>query len=342
MKAIVYSNAGASDVLALQERPVPEPGPGEVRVRVHVSGVNPTDWKSRSNGGGRTGALGEGGQIPNQDGAGVIDAVGEGVDAARVGQRVWLWEAAYQRANGTAQEFTVLPSRQAVELPDDASFDLGASLGIPALTAHRALTLVSDGPRTLGPGALEGRTILVAGGAGAVGNATIQLARWSGARVLTTVSSPEKATLATAAGADHVINYRDGDPAKEIKTLAPEGVDLIVEVSPAANAELDRTVLGPGGAIACYSASAPDEEARIPVFPAMWNNQAWHGILVYTVSAEVKDRAVADVSTAVAAGALRVGPEAGLPLHHFPLECTGEAHDAVEGGAVGKVLIDVA
>ena len=338
MKAIVYTSAGASDVLTLQERPVPEPGPGEVRVRVHVSGVNPTDWKSRGTGRG----LGEGGQVPNQDGAGVVDAVGEGVDPARVGRRVWIWEAAYQRANGTAQQYTVLPSRQAVDLPDAASFDLGASLGIPALTAHRALTVAGDGPRHLGPGALYGRTILVAGGAGAVGNAAIQLARWSGATVLTTVSSPGKAALATAAGAHHTVDYRAGDAARQIRALSPGGVDVVVEVAPAANAELDLAVLGLGGAVAYYAAVKPDEQVAVPVFPSMFANHAWHGILVYTVSAEAKDRAVADVSAAVAAGALRVGEGAGLPLHRFPIERTGDAHDAVEAGAVGKVLIDVA
>jgi NADPH2:quinone reductase len=138
-----------------------------------------------------------------------------------------------------------------------------------------------------------------------------------------------------------VINYRVGDPAKEIKALVPAGVDLIVEVNPGVNAELDGAVLGLGGAVAYYSAGDLKEQIGVPAFPSMWNNQAWHGILVYTVSAAVKDRAVADVSAAVAAGGLRVGAEAGLPLHRFPLERTGEAHDAVEAGAVGKVLIDV-
>jgi NADPH:quinone reductase len=337
MKAITYTEPGDSGVLALTERPVPEPGPGEVRVRVHISGVNPTDWKARRE---PDEGLLPGTLVPDEDGAGVIDAVGEGVDAARVGQRVWLWEAAYQRANGTAQEFTVLPSRQAVELPDAASFDLGASLGIPALTAHRALTLAPGGPDHLGPGALEGRTILVAGGAGAVGNAAIQLARWSGARVLTTVSSPEKAELATAAGAHYVINYRADDAAQQIKALAPHGVDLIVEVEPVGNAKLDRTVLAVGGTIAFYALSGADEPPFTLTDLAV-ANIGWHGVLVYTVPAAAKDQAVADVSAAVAAGALRVGAEAGLPLHRFPLDRTAAAHDAVEDGAVGKVLIDV-
>jgi NADPH:quinone reductase len=329
MKAVVYSQAGKSDVLRLVERPVPEPGPGEVRVRVQVSGVNPTDWKQR----GRPPA---GEQVPNQDGAGVIDAVGPGVGQDRVGQRVWLWEAAWQRAEGTAQEYVVLPERQAVPLPDGASFDLGASLGIPALTAHRCLTLHGDG--TLAPGTLTGRTVLVAGGAGAVGNAAIQLARWAGATVVTTVSGPEKAALAQAAGADVVVNYRTGDAVAEIGKVAPDGVDIIVEVAPAANRDLDVAVAGIGASVAGYAA---DGDLALPVWPLMQKNVSYEFVLVYTVPEAAKRRAVADVSAAVAAGALVVGEAAGLPLHRYPLAETAAAHDAVEAGAVGKILIDV-
>ena len=192
MRAVVYSKTGGPDVLHLVERPVREPGAGEVRVRVQVSGVNPTDWKARR-------GAHEGEElpfpevVPNQDGAGTIDAVGTGVAADRVGEPVWLWEAAWERAEGTAQEFVVLPGSQAVPLPDGVSFDVGASLGIPALTAHRCLTVSDLGPRRLEPGALAGQTVLVAGGAGAVGHAAIQLARWAGARVISTVSSDQKA-----------------------------------------------------------------------------------------------------------------------------------------------------
>ena len=164
MKAIVYSQTGDPDVLRLAERSLPEPGPREVRVQVRVSGVNPTDWKARR---APRPAFPE--VVPNQDGAGVIEAVGPGVSPERVGERVWLWEAAWQRADGTAQEYVVLPDRQAVALPDHASFDLGASLGIPALTAHRCLTVSVGGPDRLAPGALAGKMVLVAGGAGADG-----------------------------------------------------------------------------------------------------------------------------------------------------------------------------
>lgn len=175
MKAIIYRDNGDPDVLRLVDRDLPVPGPGEVRVRVVVSGVNPADWQARS---GATGPKGFPEVTPHLDGAGVIDAVGEGVDRSRVGQRVWLFMAAAGRPTGTAAEFTVVPAGQAVSLPDEAGFDVGASLGVPALTAHRALTVAEDGPRRLRPGALDGRVVLAAGGAGAVGHAVVQLARW--------------------------------------------------------------------------------------------------------------------------------------------------------------------
>ena len=334
MKAITYTKSGASDVLTLSERPVPEPGPGEVRVAVRVSGVNPTDWKSRS------GADPAREQVPNQDGSGVVDAVGQGVPADRVGQRVWIWEAAWQRADGTAQEYLVLPQHQAVPLPDHASFELGAGLGIPAMTAHRALTLGADGPRQLAPGALAGRTVLVAGGAGAVGNAAIQLARWAGAVVVSTVSGPAKAELASAAGAHHVVDYRAEDAAKAIRAIAPDGVDLVVEVAPGANATLDLAVLKPGGTVVFY-ADGDGPEVTLPVRELMVRNLRWLGVLIYTIPAEAKLDAVAAISAAVADGGLRGGEEAGLPWHRYPLERTAEAHDAVQGAIVGKVLVDV-
>jgi NADPH2:quinone reductase len=339
MRAIVYSEPGGPEVLRLVERPAPEPGPGEVRVRMHVSGVNPTDWKARLRGRG-DGTLAYPEVVPNQDGAGTVDAVGEGVAGDRVGERVWVWEAAWERADGTAQELVVLPARQAVPLPDGVSFDVGASLGIPALTAHRCLTVSGQGPGALALGALDGRVVLVAGGAGAVGHAATQLARWAGARVLATVSSEEKGRLALAAGADSVVNYREGEPSAEIRELAPEGVDVVVEVSPAANAALDAEVLAPNGTVAVYATDGGSDLA-LEVWPLMLRNIGYEFVLVYTVPAAAKDQAVADVSAALAAGALPVGEEAGLPLHRFPLERAGDAHAAVEAGAVGKVLLDV-
>jgi NADPH:quinone reductase len=338
VKAVVYTETGRPDVLSVVDKPAGEPGPGEVRVRIHRSGVNPTDWKSRS--GSRAGEPVDPPQTPNQDGAGVVDAVGQGVENALVGLRVWIWEAAYQRPEGTAQEQALVPGRHVVTLPDSASFDLGASLGVPFITAHRCLTVAETGPDRLGPGALSGRTILVAGGAGAVGNAAIQLARWSDARVLTTVSSADKAQLAAAAGADHVINYRETDVAAEVRRIAPRGVDSVVEVSPAVNAAIDAEVLAPNGSVAIY-ANNGGSEFTLPIRAAMTTNARWQFVLLYTAPAAAKARAIEDVEAAVLDGVIRVGREAGLPLLHFPLERAADAHAAVEAGVVGKVLIDV-
>ena len=338
MRAMVAAGTGGPEVLQLRQRPMPEPGPGEVRVRVAVSGVNPTDWKTRRGAApGQAFAFAE--VVPNQDGAGIIDAVGPGVPAVP-GQRVWLWEAAWQRADGTAQEYVVLPAEQAVLLPDSASFDDGASLGIPALTAHRCLTVADGGPARLQPQALAGRTVLVAGGAGAVGHATIQLARWAGATVLTTVSSDEKARLAVAAGAQHVVNYRTEDAAAALRRIARDGVDLIVEVAPSVNAVLDSQLVAPNATVAIYANNGGDE-VTLPVRVCMTANTRYQFVLVYTVPRAMKLQAVADVSAALADGALPVGVPAGLPLHRFGLEDTAAAHAAVEANIVGKVLIDV-
>src|SRR5918998_5821455 len=234
MKAIVYTETGDPSVLQLVDRGPPPPAPGEVRVRVVVSGVNPTDWKSRRGSGpGQPPPFPE--VTPNQDGAGVIDAIGDGVEGLAAGDRVWIYLAGHQRPTGTAQEYTNLPAERVVRLPDGISVDIGASLGVPAMTAHRALTVAEDGPRRLEPGALDGKVVLVAGGAGAVGHAAIQLARWAGATVISTISGPEKARLAVAAGAHHAVNYRQGDPAAEIRRVATDGIDIIVDVAVAKN-----------------------------------------------------------------------------------------------------------
>lgn len=339
MRSIEYSVTGGPEVLTLVEGPVPDPGPGEVRVQIHRSGVNPTDWKSRR--GERGGVRVHPPQVPNQDGSGVVDAVGQGADAAMLGLRVWIWEAAHLRpTGGTAQEYAVLPASHVVLLPEVASFDLGASLGVPFLTAHRCLTVTEDGPTRLGPGTMGGRTVLVAGGAGAVGNAAIQLARWSDATVITTVSSPEKGHLAACAGADHVIDYRRQDVAAEVRAIAPDGVNTIVEVSPAVNAALDADVLGTHGSVAVY-ANDGGSTMELPVRPSMVPNVRWQFVLVYNAPDAWRARALEDVAAAVLGQAARGGDEAGLPLHHYALEQAAEAHAAVENGAVGKVLIDV-
>jgi NADPH2:quinone reductase len=337
MQAMVYTSNGDPDVLQLVERDTPEPGPGEVRVRVAYSGINPTDWKAR-----RTRPVGPAGfQIPDQDGSGVIDAVGNGVDPAVLGQRVWLWEAAHGRPWGTAAEYTVVPQRQAVLLPAGASLELGAALGVPFLTAHRCLTLGESMPDRLDPGALAGKTVLVQGGAGGVGNAAIQLARWADARIITTVSGPEKAQLAAAAGADDIINYKTDDVAAEVRKIVPHGVDAIVEVAAAHNAEVDAKVIGLHGAVAMYAGDDGDT-VTIPIRPMMAPNARWQFVLVYTEPTDAKVAAIEDVNVAVADGAVRIGPEAGLPVHRFPLAGTAEAHAELETGPTGRVLVSVA
>jgi NADPH2:quinone reductase len=339
MRAVAYQKTGRSTVLEVVDRPPGEPTWGTVRVRLAVSGVNPTDWKARS---GATGPadLPWDEVVPGQDGAGVVDAVGNGVTGVHEGERVWVYLAQHERPTGTAQEYAVVPADRVVRL-GDASYDVGASLGVPAMTAHRALTVHEDGPSRLSPGALEGQTVLVTGGAGAVGHAAIQLAAWAGASVITTVSSNEKAALAAAAGAHHVVNYREGDAAAEIKVLAPQGVDLVVEVAIIADADLVARVLKPRGAVSIY-ANTGGTEVTLPVRPLMALNARLQFILLYTVGETALAAAAEDVGTAVEEGVLGVGEEYGLPLLRFPLEQTAAAHDAVENGAVGKVLIDVA
>lgn len=310
-----------------------------MRVRVVFSGVNPTDWKTRA-GNSRMGSIDAAELTPNLDGAGVVDALGQGVTGHQVGDRVWVYLAAAGRPTGTAQEYTVVPAEHVVRLPDNASFEIGASLGVPAMTAHRALTVAEDGPARLAPGALAGVTVLVAGGAGAVGHAAIQLARWAGATVLTTISSPAKAALATAAGAHHTINYREGDPAAAVRALAPDGVDLVVEVAPAANLALNQAVIRSRSTIAVY-ASDSGTSLTLEIGPHLVTNTRLQFLLLYTVGDPALAVAAEDITAALSDDALPVGEKYGLPLHHFPLADIAAAHDAVEAGTVGKVLLDV-
>jgi NADPH2:quinone reductase len=319
MRAAVYDRTGASaDVLRVEDVDRPEPGPGEVRIRVEYSGVNPTDWKSRS---GLTVRPIDGFQIPHQDGAGVIDAVGAGVDSGRVGQRVWTFLAAGGRKWGTAAQWSVVPDRQAVTLPDGISGELAASLGVPAMTAHRCL--FADGP-------VAGKTVLVAGGAGAVGHFAIELAKHAGARVVTTVSGPEKADLAARAGADLVVNYREPGAAEAIKGFGL--VDRVVELALDANLQLDLSVIAPNSEIVTY-ASTPADPA-LPVRACMSANVVLRFVLLYGIPAAALDHAAADITTALAAGALSE-----LPVHRYDLADIVAAQDAVEAGAVGKVLV---
>jgi NADPH2:quinone reductase len=322
VKAALYDRYGTARELRVEDVERPEPGPGEVRVRVEFSGVNPTDWKSRS---GATPRPIDGFQIPHHDGAGVIDAVGTDVDPGRVGQRVWLWMAAAGRRWGTAAEWTVVPVYAAVPLPDGVSAELGASLGVPALTAHRCL--FADGP-------IDGQTVLVAGGAGAVGHFAIELAKRAGARVVSTVSGPQKAELAAKAGADLVVNYREPDAADQIRSFAgAAGVDRVVEVALGANLQLDLAVVArPDARVICYAAEADDPV--LPVRACMNANVVVRFVLLYGVPAEALIQAAGDITDALHDGALTE-----LPVIRFPLDEIAAAQDAVEAGAMGKVLV---
>jgi NADPH:quinone reductase len=320
MRAARYDQYGpAGAVLRVEDIECPEPGPGEVRVRIEASGVNPTDWKSRS---GSTPRPIDGFQIPHHDGAGVIDAIGQGVDSSRNGQRVWIWLAAASRRWGTAAQWSVVPEHQAVPLPDNASAELGASLGVPALTAHRCL--FADGP-------VDGKNVLVAGGAGAVGHFAIELAKRAGARVVTTVSGPRKAELAAKAGADLVVNYRDADAADQIRSLAGP-IDRVVELALGANLQLDLAVTGPHAQIVTYAAEAADPV--LPVRSCMTANVMLRFVLLYGVPPEVLAQAARDITAALAQGALTQ-----LPVTRYPLDEIVAAHEAVEAAAVGKVLV---
>jgi NADPH:quinone reductase len=323
MLAASYDTSGGSEVLTIHEVDTPLPGPGEVRVKLVLSGVNPTDWKRRVNSAPPAGAI----AIPNQDGAGFVDTVGPGVDRTRVGERVWVLMAAHHDGWGTAAQYTVIPAERAVPLPDSASFELGASLGVPALTA--AYCLNTDGP-------VAGRKVLVSGGAGAVGHAAIELARFEEAgHVVATVSGPEKGELARAAGAQTVINYRDGDAVEQIRAAAPHGIDHFVEVALDHNLELDLAVAAPHAVITSYAAD-DSSVAHVPVRRLMAAIITLRFMLLYAVNPEDLQRAIQRTTAALAAGALTT-----LPVHRFTLDRIAEAHNAVEHGAVGKVVIEL-
>jgi len=322
MLAARYATSGPdAGVLEVVEVPRPEPGPGEVLVRLAVAGVNPTDWKSRRRGGTTDGLDFV---VPGQDGAGEITAVGDGVDERRLGQRVWVFEGQWQRAQGTAAQWIAIDGSRAVPLPDGIAFDQAAGLGIPAMTAHRCLHA---------DGAIAGSAVLVHGGAGAVGHAAIELARHAGAHVAATVSSEEKGRLASAAGAGLVVDYRTEDVVAAIRAWAPDGVARVVDVDVAANLPVDTQVVAPNGSIVSY-AVRPD-----PVVlgrELMVSNVVLRFVLVYSMPEEAKRAAVADIEAALRAGALSP-----LPATRFPLAEIAAAHDAVEAGAVGKVLVDL-
>lgn len=326
MRAIWYEETGAAQqVLRHGLLDDPQPGPGEVRVRVRASGVNPSDVKAR---GGARGSIPFDRVIPHSDGAGEIDMIGAGIDPSRQGERVWLWNAAWQRPNGTCAEFVCLPAGQAITLPKGTDWEAGACLGIPASTACHAV---------FADGEVSGQTVLVTGGAGAVGHYAIQLARWGGARVIATVSGEEKFRIAEAAGAHMVINYRAGDVAEAI--LDANGgnrVDRIVEVEFGGNLAVSGAVLASGGVIAAYGSMA-DPTPKIPFYPLMFNHSTLRMMLVYLLTARQR----ADVI-----GRLNHALEENV-LHHaiaerFALSDTAKAHEAVEAGTlIGNAVIMV-
>jgi NADPH2:quinone reductase len=329
MKAIWFEKKGpAREVLVFGEMADPSPDIGQVRVRIHVSGVNPSDTKTRGGFGGNT-RMEFPRIIPGQDGAGVIDRVGPGVPESRIGERVWIYEAYRGRPFGTAAQYTVVPSQHAVQLPDSIDFDTGAGLGVPAMTAHRCL---------FADGGIQGRTVLVHGGGGGVGNPAIQLARWAGARVITTVSRPEQEAAARQAGA-HVVVNRKRENVVEAVRAATNGqlVDRIIDVDFGQNLEANISVLKMGGAIATYF-SSPIASPQFPFFPLMVNCITVHYVLVYTMSQQAHLDAIRDTTACLQAGQYRTQVGA-----RFKLEQAADAHEAQDyGKVVGKILLDIA
>ena len=328
MKAIWYERTGAArDVLEFGSIAPPRPADGEVAVRVATSGVNPSDTKRRA--GWLDLQMPHPRIIPHSDGGGTIEAVGSGVDPARIGQRVWLWNAqGAERAFGTAAERVAVPTRLAVELPEGVGFATAAGLGVPGCTAHYAV--FGDGP-------VGDRTILVQGAAGSVGQLAVQLATLGGARVIATVSSAKKAALALADGAVEALDYTEGGIVERVMELtAGAGVDRIVEVDLAANLETDLQILRANGVIASYS-STSNPTPRLPYYPLAFRDARIHFVQGYLLPSAARRAAIRDLSTWLAAGQLdvRIGAS-------FPLARTVEAHEAVEGGnVIGKVVVEI-
>ncbi|MCZ4352324.1 NADPH:quinone reductase [Roseovarius aestuarii] len=327
MRAMTYNHFGpAADVLELCEIDTPTPGPGDVRVAQEYSGVNPSDAKARA--GSRPGVTKPpfAQVIPHSDGAGVIDAVGEGVDPARIGQRVWIWNGQWQRAFGTAATHICLPDAQAVDLPEGVSTKIGATLGIPGLTATQTV---------FGGGDVTGQTLLISGGAGAVGHSAVQLAKWGGATVIATCSAGAMERV-RAAGADHVLNYSDPDLTAQILSLNPDGIDRAIEVEFGVNAALLGEVMRPNGVIAAYG-SGKDMAPNLPFGPYLFKALTLQITLIYILPAPQRTAAITRLHAALNAGALR--PEIDTI---FDLADCAKAHDAVmTPGRSGAVLLRV-
>lgn len=324
MKAAWYERQGpAAEVLVVGETDTPNAGPGEVRVMLAASGVNPSDCNRRRGAGY---ALEYSRVIPNSDGAGVVDQVGAGVPREWLGRRVWLYNGQRGRAFGTAAEYITLDASLVTPLPESVGFEAGATLGVPCMTAHRCV--FRDGP-------VDGRAVLVTGGAGAVGHYAIQLAKWGGAQVVTTVSSEAKAAHARAAGADCVVNYRTEDVAERVMSFTEgRGVDRIAEVDFAANLDASLKVLKLNGAIAAY-ASTSNRTPSVPFYDLMRRNVTVQAFVLSTLPLEARREAQQDISRWLGAG-----PRLHAIAGRFPLEDTAGAHAAVEAGTkLGTVVV---
>lgn len=327
MQAAFYTRQGpAAEVLAVGEQPTPQPGPGEVRVRLRASGVNPSDYKVRKGGFGR--ALAYPLVVPHSDGAGEIDAVGAGVPASRVGERVWIWNGQWNRAFGTAAQYIALPAAQAVRMPDDLDYAEAACLGIPAFTALQAVRLADLGPRS---------RVLVSGGAGSVGHYAVQMARRKGATVIATVSNEAKGAHARRAGADHVVNYRTEDVGARVQALTDgRGVDAVIEMDLTANVAYYPAAVRPGATIAVYGMG--QTEALLPTFWFMRNRITLRFAYIYELGEAERQSALAELDALLRAGALQ--HTVGLRL---PLADIARAHDLVEqGGVAGHLVLDIA
>lgn len=330
MRAAWFDRKGpASEVLTIGELPKPVPAPGEVLVAVKASGINPSDTKTRGGARGNV-AMPFPRIVPHQDGAGVILSVGEGVPESRIGQRVWIYEAQQGRAFGTGAEYVALPSIRAVPMADGMSFAEGACLGVAALTAHRCV---------FADGSVAGKTVLVTGGAGAVGFYAVQFAHHDGATVIATVSNDAQAAAARRAGADLVINRREDDVVARIAAIIGNGnercVDRIVEVAFGANLADSARMLKTNGVIATYSSDAVPEPA-IPYWPLTMLDATIRFVLVYVMGDEAHREAIDHVSRAAAEGWLvhNIG-------HVLPLDQIVQAHELVEAGGTGKVVIEL-
>ena len=322
MIAAWYDHQGqAAEVLQVGELPDAEPGNGEVRVRLRLSGANPGDMKKRQGWQGSPMAFPR--IVPHSDGAGVIEAVGPGADPARIGRRVWVYGAQSYRPSGTAAQATVVPEALAVDLPDAVSDETGACLGIPGITAHRAV--FADGP-------VSGQTVLVHGVRGSVGALAAQLARWAGATVIGTVRTGAETGQVSPSVAAHVVSL-ESDAAAQIRRLATDGVDRIVEVALSANADLDSAVVRNGAVIAAYA--SPRDRAELPFWPLLFANVTIRLLGSDDFPQEAKDAAARDLTAAAEQSALAV-PVA----ETFPLARIAAAHELVESGrAPGRVLV---